>query len=180
MSYLETFEDVDITMIAQGCDFADRNGKNPPRTSVVQSPPPEIERLIALTGQYVAPPNRWDWYILTSNLPTLISKLAPVHEKRLEGSSAHRYTGAFSIDLGDRAGLSIAFEDGRITEASALEDISRADARFATDTFLNLVFCERTYETLVSNHPDCTANREARTLFDCLFAPKPSVIHPMW
>jgi len=104
-SYLETFDDTVSEMIRLGHEAADRAEKDPPSRIVVQSPAPEIARLVELTSRITGPPNRWDWYIRANDLAALIRKLRPVLECRLKNSTAHRYSGDLTLDLAEGDGI---------------------------------------------------------------------------
>jgi hypothetical protein len=109
------------------------------------------------------------------DLPAFIRHIAPVLEKRLENSGANRYTGDLKIGFYDLTGLTIHFENGRITSVTQGElPQYEGDADFPYLTFLNVLFGHRTLDELAYVLPEVTFNRKAAVLLDALFPAKRS------
>ncbi len=123
------------------------------------------------------------WYLRIADLPRFVQQIAPVLEKRLEHSAAHRFTGELKINFYDSTGLRIAFEQGRVSAAEIIlmdtpQTTDKADVHLPWHMLLALIFGYRTFEELEFVLPECRANGKARVLFQVLFPRKRSWIRP--
>lgn len=120
------------------------------------------------------------WYLRAASYAQLMRDIAPVLERRLENSGAHRFTGELVIDKADFTGLSMTFRDGRLIEAADIELGNRQpDACFPMHSFLSAVFGHRNYRQLHQVMPDCYASGKAQALLEILFPRKRSALFPV-
>ena len=124
------------------------------------------------------------WYLRIADLPRFMESIAPVLEKRLESSAAHRFTGELKLDFYELQGLRMQFEQGRLIAAETIaldtpQAANAADAHLPWHMLLALIFGYRNFEDLAYILPDCEANAKARLLFQILFPRKQSWLMPL-
>jgi GNAT superfamily N-acetyltransferase len=120
------------------------------------------------------------WYLRAASYAQLMRDIAPVLERRLEASGAHRFTGEMVIDKADFTGLRMIFSSGRLAEAADISmDGRESDVSFPMHSFLSLVFGHRDYRQLHHAMPDCFATGKAEALFNILFPRKRSALYPV-
>ncbi|HDQ72133.1 MAG TPA: hypothetical protein ENN19_08555 [Chloroflexi bacterium] len=137
---------------------------------------PFIDRLPRLETSYA-------WYLRVSDLPGFVRHIGPALERRLADSVAVGHTGTLKISL-YRAGLQLAFEQGRLTEVTAWTPTPEDEgmAAFPDLTFLQLLFGYRTVEALETAFVDCwisDEHQEMRALLNVLFPRRPSDVWPV-
>jgi len=118
------------------------------------------------------------WYIRVPDLAGFIRHIAPVLEKRIEGSIIPGYSGELKIAF-YRSGLKMVWEKGKLEEAEnlPLTNHEGTPAAFPYLTFLNMVFGRCTFEELKAQYPDCYwETDEVRLLLNTLFPKKPSSV----
>ena len=110
------------------------------------------------------------WYLRVPDLAAFLRHVRPALETHLLGTPAEGYTGALTLSF-FHSGLSLAFEQGRITEICTLKpnEIASGDASFPDLTFLQLLGGRRTYAQLKESYPDCSATPTAQALLAALF-----------
>ncbi|MCB9438287.1 MAG: GNAT family N-acetyltransferase [Anaerolineales bacterium] len=125
-------------------------------------------------------PTTYTWYLRVADLPAFIRSIAPVLERRLEGSLANCFTGEVAIDLFSRQGLYMRFERGRLAEVDDRQPaVGKDDAGFPFHMFLNLMFGHRSIDEMGYILPDVYANRKAHVLLGSLFPTKASWLAPI-
>lgn len=120
------------------------------------------------------------WYIRVPDLPAFLRRIAPVLEKRLEGSCCAGHSGELNVTF-YTSKLSLGFEKGAITRIQQERFIGETgcQAAFPGLTFLHLLFGYRTLEEIEYIFPDCWADEGARQLLQALFPRQPSNIWPV-
>ena len=113
------------------------------------------------------------WYMRVPDLARFIQKIAPILERRLQGSGANNFTGDLNIDFYKPEGLCLHFEQGKLTKAEN-KKVQNRDCAFVDLTFYHMLFGYRDYEELRHMYPDTLVNRKARVLLDILFPKKRS------
>lgn len=179
-SYLATYDDVLRGLKA----YAEANSKADGGANAIEFDsglPPTLHTLIEHTEPSQIKQDRYAWYMRAASPARLIETIKPVLEARLQGSGAHRYTGAIKINFHDLTGLRIQFDEGRITGVESIDltepkDWFRCDAAFPYHTFLNLVFGHRTYREIKHIMIEAWATGKAEVLLNTLFPVKPSHI----
>lgn len=171
-SYLETFYDVMRALR----DHASHFDQPPTVIGFDSGIHPTLKTLIARTFSGNNSPRTYTWYLRVPDMAAFMRQIAPVLERRLEGSGANRYTGELTISFYQQTGLRLKFERGKLLEAENLIGLyeQSADAGFPQHTFLNLVFGHRSYEQLVTVLPDVYCNPKAHALLEALFPLKRS------
>lgn len=116
--------------------------------------------------------NNHAWFIRVPDLVGYLQRIRPALEKNLEGSVAQGYHGEFRVNC-FRNGLNLKISKGKITEISNWEpqDVFEGNPRFPDLVFLQLIFGRRRFRTLAKEHPDVYGDKQAATVFDCLFPP---------
>lgn len=122
------------------------------------------------------------WYIRVAALPDFVRHIAPVLERRLEGSVAVGHSGELKISFVAN-GLKLVFSNGKVRRVEAWKP-TQADSRlrprvrdalFPQLTFLQLLFGFRSVEELEFVCPDCViSSPETRVLLNILFPKQPS------
>ena len=114
------------------------------------------------------------WYLRVPHLDTLITKIAPVLETRLENTAFGGIDQEIKISF-YTSGITIRIEQGKINtvENTANPDWEKADARFPNLTFLQILFGHRSCSELEYAYADCAFKKGIAPLLDCLF-PKQS------
>jgi predicted acetyltransferase len=135
----------------------------------------------ALGSQLEKQQKPYAWYIRVPDLIAFLNVISPVLERRLSQSVMAGHTGALRLNL-YRNTLSLLFENGKIRKIETYEPdrFFDADAFFPDLSFLNLLFCHRSFAELDAAFVDCFAEKlEAAVLLDCLFPRQPSDINPI-
>jgi GNAT superfamily N-acetyltransferase len=135
----------------------------------------------ALGSQLEKKRNPYAWYMRVADLHAFVAQIKPVLERRLKGSVLAGHTGTLRLNL-YRDTLNLVFEKGAITEIGRFmpKKVEDGDGLFPDLTFLNLLFCHRSYAELDTAHPDCYVNNaEAHILLDVLFPKKLSYIRAL-
>jgi len=114
------------------------------------------------------------WYLRVPHLDTLIKKIAPVLETRLENTAFAGIDQEIKISF-YKSGVTIRIEQGKIStvENTTDPDWEKADARFPNLTFLQILFGHRSCSELKYAYADCAFKKGISPLLDCLF-PKQS------
>jgi hypothetical protein len=174
-SYLETFEDVlrGLKTYAE----TQFQGDTVPKTLGFDSGiHPAIRTMIQkMPNTSIRQP--YAWYLRVPSLARFMRDVAPVLERRLEGSGARRFSGDLKLNFHDKTGLVMRFEQGRLREAvDTRVAFNSEDAMFPWHTFLNVVFGHRSLDEIRTMLPDCNANPKAAVLLEALFPKKRSWI----
>ena len=119
----------------------------------------------------------YGWYVRVPDLPAFLRHIAPALERRLAESPLVGYSGEVRISF-YRDGLRLAFERGRLTAAEAWQPTpdDEGDCAFPGLTFLQLLFCYRSFADLDYAFVDVWSGGEARQLLQALFPPAPSEV----
>jgi hypothetical protein len=171
-SYVETFDDVMRALQDHARGFDD-----PPAVVGFDSGiHPSLKTLInrAFAGNVQA--RNYAWYVRVQDVAAFMRCIAPVLERRLEGSGAHGYTGDLTVSFYDQTGVRLKFERGKLLDAENVTGLYEqiADAGFPYHTFLNVIFGHRSYEQLQPILPDVYCSPKANVLLDALFPLKRS------
>ena len=118
------------------------------------------------------------WYVRVPDLPAFMQRIAPVLERRLRGSGAHRYTGEVKVDFYRREGLVMQFEQGCLKDAQ-IGPVKEADAAFPYDLFLNVLFGHHSPQQLRTLFPDAWTSASGGVLLNSLFPQKRSSLVPI-
>lgn len=175
-SYLETFQDVMLALK----DYVRRFDPVPSTVGFDSGIHDSLKTLISRTFTGHVQPRMYTWYIRMPDVAAFMRHIAPVLERRLEGSGAHRYTGEITISFYDSTGVKLVFEGGRLVSAENVTGLyeQHADAGFPWHTFLNVVFGHRSYTQLSTILSDVYTNPKAHVLFDILFPLTSSSVFP--
>jgi GNAT superfamily N-acetyltransferase len=171
-SYVATFDDVMRALR----DYASNVDPTPTVIGFDSGIHPTLKTLIERTVAGKVNPRTYAWYLRVPDMAAFMRQIAPVLERRLDGSGANRYTGEFTISFFDQTGLRLKFERGKLLEAENMTGLYEqiADAGFPYHTFLNVVFGHRSYEQLQPVLPDVYCNPKTHALLDALFPLKRS------
>ncbi|MEQ8672411.1 MAG: GNAT family N-acetyltransferase [Aggregatilineales bacterium] len=174
-SYLDTYDDVMrwYKTIREETYSEGGDVKPPTHLGFDSGVPPEIIQIIEYNPFASVRSRFYAWYIRVEDIAGFIQKIAPVLERRLAGSVANRFTGDLKIGFYDFTGVTITFEDGKITGVTQGE-LAQAEVSFAYLTFLNILFGHRTRQDLIPILPESFAGRKAGILLDVLFPLKRS------
>ncbi|MBZ0285667.1 MAG: GNAT family N-acetyltransferase [Anaerolineae bacterium] len=175
-SYLATFEDV---MRAVKAWAPGHYGDLPPMMGFGTGIHDALARLIDRTIGGLVRRRVYSWYMRVVDPVRFIHDITPVLEARLENSGAHRYTGDLKIGFYDKTGLTLTFEEGRLTDVVLAPASGNFDISFPWHTFWNVVFGQHTYDDLRNVLPDVWANSKSAVLLDALFPKKQSWIIPI-
>jgi hypothetical protein len=166
-SYLETFDD--LLRAIKGYLLA-AYGKSP---AILAFAAGTNESLFALVGRRFGGNVRqhtYKWYVRVPNAIRFLQQIAPVMERRLEGSGAHRYTGELKIGFYDLTGVSLRFEGGRVMEITPLQGKDGYDLAFPWHMFWNVVFGDASADEITKLLPDVwLGNPMTALLFNTLF-----------
>ena len=135
----------------------------------------------ALGSQLEKQQKPYAWYIRVPDLIAFLNIIAPVLERRLSESVMAGHTGTLRLNLYHVA-LRLVFKNGNIGKIETYEPAHffEADAFFPDLSFLNLLFCHRSFAELDAAFIDCFAEKaEAAVLLGCLFPRQPSDINPL-
>ena len=171
-SYYDTFDDVlrAIKMIADDFYATLPEDKYPRMIYFENGISSVVKTMIHKTDGRINHDRVYAWYVRVDDLPALIKHLAPVLEKRLEGSGMNRFTGELNIGLFDLNRIQIVFEAGKIKDVLIVEITKvSSDTAFPYHTFLNILFGHRDWRELTHILPEVYANRKADMLLTALF-----------
>ncbi len=172
-SYLETFDDV--TRAAQTYAAATYPDKKIVGLTFDNGIHPSVHLMVRKSPYGSDNRVNYSWYIRVAQPARFIQQIAPVLERRLHHSGAHRYTGELKINFFDKTGLVMRFEQGKLSSAEDRRlDFREENAGFPFHSFLNLVFGYQSIDDLKKTLPDSFARRDAHVLLDILFPVKPS------
>lgn len=173
-SYLETFDDVLFGMKQWG---KERFGECPPvlqfATGMHESIGIMVDRMVSGSIRR----REYAWYLRVADLRRFLCDIAPMLERRLEGSGAHRYSGTLAIGFYEKDGITLHFERGRLKEITVGK--VKADIEFPNHLFLNVLFGYHSADEIRSILPDVSANPKAAVLLPVLFPKKRSWIMPL-
>lgn len=137
---------------------------------------------------YDALPHTWPvatippyaWYVRVADLPRLITRIAPVLERRLPGTALAGYSGEVKLSF-YRSGLRLVFEAGRLTLAEDWQPSAwdGGHAGFPPLNILRLVFGYQSLDALRAANPDVWVNEAIRPLLEALFPARPSWVLPV-
>lgn len=119
-------------------------------------------------------PREYAWYLRVADRLAFLRKLAPVLERRLAYSGAHRYTGELNVGFYDATGICFKFEDGSLTDISEADGKDNYDVSFPWNLFWNVVFGYRTGDEIFAQLPEAYSNSKAAVLLSILFPKKQS------
>lgn len=121
----------------------------------------------------------YSWYLRIPDHVAFIKRIAPVLERRLEGSGAKGYTGYFCISFHDFNHLTIQFEQGKVIDVHdrKVAECAKANAQFPFNTWLNIVFGFHSHDDLHNVLPDARISRDMAVLLEILFPKKPSSLY---
>lgn len=169
-SYLDTFSDV-MRGLRHIIDSMDLPPKFQPGHIRFGDLHPMIDVMVRKTFPSAVTPYTYAWYIRIPDVGAFLRHVAPVLERRLEGSAAHGYTGTLTVDFYDFTGLILTFEKGKLLNAEhrILGADDKPDAAFPFYSFFDLIFGRRTTLELGYIMPDVIAVLKAHILLDTLF-----------
>jgi hypothetical protein len=171
-SYFDTFDDVlrAIKTIADEFYATLPDDKYPQIINFDNGLSPAIKALIHKSNGKLIQDKIYAWYIRVDDLSAFIKHIAPILEKRLEGSGVNRFTGELKIGFFDLNSMKISFEGGKITDVviSAVKQ-DWSDTAMPYQTFLNILFGHRDWRELSYILPEVYANRKADMLLTALF-----------
>jgi hypothetical protein len=133
-----------------------------------------LDRLIDRSPGGLIRRREYAWYIRVPDTIGFLKTIAPVLERRLEGSGAHRYTGELRIGFYDLKGISLKFEAGCLKDIETISGKDGYDVSFPYHLFWNVVFGYRTCDEIFAALPEVWANAKATVLMDTLFPKKKS------
>lgn len=178
-SYLDTFESVIIGLADHvKTHHPDKNIEYVRFDSGVSQ---AINLLTEHTGSAYNLNAQYAWYVRVSDLARLLNHIKPVLEERLRGSVANAYTGKLMIDLYERDGLCIEFEQGAIKDVYLMkrhDDAFKPDCAFPFHSLLSLIFGHHTQREVADILPDAWTGRRANVLLHALFPKKRSWLMP--
>lgn len=170
-SYLGTFNDV--TRAVQGWAQG-KYGECPAMLAFGGGIHESLDRLIDRSSGGMIRKREYAWYLRVPDTIAFLKTIAPVLERRLAGSGAHRYTGELKIGFYNLKGISLKFEGGCLADISEIAGKDGYDVQFPWNLFLNVVFGYRTCDEIFTILPDVWANAKATVLMDALFPKKKS------
>ncbi len=175
-SYLETFDDVMRAIQKFGEEWY--QGKEQPTRILFEAGlHPTINVLLKRMSGGTVRERVYAWFIRVPDLPAFIRHIAPVLERRLEGSGAQGYTGELRISFYDMTGLTLRFEQGKIADVTVgVMTQEKAQAAFPYDSFLNVLFGHRTVDEISYVLPEIYARRDANVLLEIFFPKKQSYV----
>ncbi len=172
-SYLATFPDVLRAIKA----WASHNLAQAPAVLTFMPGLHEtLDTLIDRSPAGVIRRREYAWYLRVPDAVAFLEKIAPVLERRLEGSGANRYTGTLRVGFHALSGVALQFEDGKVRAVEAVTGKDGYDAEFPWHLFWNVVFGYRTVGEMGSVLPDVWANQKGAALLEILFPKKKSFL----
>ncbi len=123
----------------------------------------------------------YGWYLRLPDRAQFIRHVAPVLERRLMDSAAHRYTGEVRIGFYDFTYLEMNFEDGKLVkvENGTVQDDTKLHGEMPYHTWLHMVFGQNTYREMQQVLPDVGLHRHAAIVMQTIFPKKRSLISPI-
>ncbi len=170
-SYLATFNDVLLGI--RDWTREKREGK-PTTVQFMQGTPQPVRRLIERTTGGVIRPSIYAWYLRVPDAVAFLRHIGPALEKRLEGSGAHRYTGALKIGFYDMTGIALNFADGKLTDVAKIEGKDGYDISFPWHLLWNVVFGHNSWEEMRPLLPEVYCDGKTALLMETLFPKRPS------
>jgi hypothetical protein len=171
-SYVETYSDVlkGIRDTARA-HFAKHEAALTERLFIHSNTHPALDLLLQNNVQTFESPNTW--YLRVPDLAAFLRHVAPVLERRLEGSAAHRYSGVLNIGFYNRSGVRVTFEQGKLVSAEQVA-MEREDftAAFADLTFIGVLFGYKSRRDTRAMYDENYALPVGRVLIDTLFPRK--------
>lgn len=180
-SYMDTFGDVTRAIKTFSETFyQDKTPEAPPFIRFDAGVSPTVDTLIDKTYTARTYQRAYAWYIRIPDLPRFVRLIAPVLERRLAGSGANRYTGDLKISFYDSTGLTLQFEDGKLTDVFRGElPVHKADAAYPYDYFINVMLGHLTAGEIRQVLTDGWAEGKAQALFEILFPKKRSWLNAL-
>jgi GNAT superfamily N-acetyltransferase len=134
-----------------------------------------LDRLIDHSpGGVIRQRQAWAWYLRVPDTISFLKHIAPVLERRLHGSGAHRWTGELRIGFHDLTGIALQFENGRLIDTTLISGKDGYDIQFPWHMFWNVIFGHATAGEIFAVVPDVWAKPKAAVLLDILFPKKAS------
>ena len=118
-----------------------------------------------------APRNSYAWYVRIPNVPTLVTHLTPLFEKRLAESVFRGWSGDLKISF-FTDGIQMSFDAGKLKSVAStgIVERSQAAAHYPGLTFTKVLFGQHSFTYLRDIYPDCSAKDHAMaTMQDILF-----------
>jgi hypothetical protein len=128
-----------------------------------------VDLLIARSPGGFVSTRKYAWYMRVPSMLRFFSAIAPMLERRIEGSGAHRCSGELRIGFYTLGGISMKFSMGRLIDVALMTGKDNYDAEFPWELFWNLVFGYSTVDEMGSVLPDVYANAKASVLLSILF-----------
>ncbi len=127
--------------------------------------------IVALSGAAAELPSD-EWYVRIADVAALLEALRPALDRRTAGSDLFRaWSGRLELDW-HRGGLSVAWEDGRVTaiEPRVRVPSEEADVALPVGALWMLLLGHRSIDELEACYPDCVVgNPSTRVQLRCLF-----------
>ncbi len=176
-SYLAVFDDV-MRSLQQ---YAAERSEKVVNLYFDSSFPDELLAVMRYTFTSMQRESMYAWYLRVPDRARFLRQIAPVLERRLEGSAAHRYTGEITLGFYDFSTLKMNFEDGKLVsvENGEVTDDTKLNGEFPYHTWLHMVFGQNTYRELQQVLPDVGLHREAAVVMQAIFPKKRSSISPV-
>ena len=170
-SYLATFPDVVRAIKAWA---SRRFAQCPEILSFMPGIHETLDTLIDRSPAGLIRRREYAWYLRVPDAVAFLTQIAPILERRLEGSGANRYTGALRVGFHALSGISLQFDEGRVHAIEAVTGKDGYDAEFPWHLFWNVVFGYRTVAEMSAVLPDVWANQKGAALLEILFPRKKS------
>lgn len=180
-SYLDTFDDVMRGLKKLAGEFYTQHPEVETHNILFDSSTPEaVDTLVRKTFAGQTRKALYAWYVRVADMPRFMRTIAPVLERRLRESGAHRFTGALKIAFYDLTGVTLYFDEGRLIEVMAGEmSPDDADAAFPYHAFLSVVLGHRTADEIEYILPETFTTRKGALLLEILFPPRRAWVFPM-
>lgn len=122
----------------------------------------------------ISPRAEYAWYVRVPDTVGFLKHIAPVLERRLEGSGANKYSGTLRIGFYDQTGIVLTLERGRLTGVESVSGSDGYHAQFPWEMFWLVVFGHRTAEEIAAILPEVSVWSTAAVLLAALFPRKAS------
>lgn len=172
-SYLATFPDVLRAIKAWATKH---HGRCPELLSFPPGIHETLDTLIDRSPAGLIRRREYAWYLRVPDAVAFLKHIAPVLERRLEGSGANRYTGELRVGFYTLRGVSLQFENGRLRDVVAISGKDGYDVEFPLNLFWNVVFGYRTVDEMSVVLPDVRASQKGAVLLEILFPKKKSFL----
>lgn len=177
-SYLATFDDVLRGLVTHGRDMTGDDDKPAELISFSGDLPEATDLLARKTGGRLIHP-LYAWYMRVPDIGAFLRHVAPVLERRLVGSAAHRFDGEIRLSFYNRSGLLMRFADGRLKAAQTIQiGEERVNGALAYDMLLNLVFGMHSLSEIQAILPECWLDKTAHAILDAIFPKGRSLVYP--